>query len=226
MMVFPYEGVYIGLVQMFHKERDTCRLEIELAVSRDTVHFTRVGDGAAFLPVGAEGSWDRFDNSLPTNSPLPVGDTPRFYYGGRSYRHSPYNGPAFPYHGKDAENRVGPSGWRRFREIGSSRCAGRADEGRIVTPPLRLAAGDSTSTSTPPGVDPSRSARPGRSRCRPKRASTATRSTYRSMGARQPDGIDGPVTLQITLRRCRGVRVVVPVSCMHARRRFAGCRVA
>ncbi|MBN2310215.1 MAG: hypothetical protein JXR94_14670 [Candidatus Hydrogenedentes bacterium] len=93
MLVFPYEGVYIGLVQMFHNQEDTCHLDIQLAVSRDGVAFARVGDRTPFIPCGGVGEWDRFNNSLANNPPLRVDDELRFYYGGRTYRHSPYEGP-------------------------------------------------------------------------------------------------------------------------------------
>jgi hypothetical protein len=92
MMVFPYESVYIGLIQIFHNQPDQSHLDFQLAVSRDTIHFERVGDRTTFLPCGGIGEWDRFNNSIATNPPIRVGNELRFYYGGRSYRHGPYNG--------------------------------------------------------------------------------------------------------------------------------------
>jgi len=52
MLVFPYESVSIGLVQVFHNRPDACHLDIQLAVSRDSVHFTRVGRREPFIPIG------------------------------------------------------------------------------------------------------------------------------------------------------------------------------
>jgi hypothetical protein len=52
-----------------------------------------VADRSPFIPLGPVGSWDRFNQSLATNPPIAAGDELRFYYGGRSYRHSPYAGP-------------------------------------------------------------------------------------------------------------------------------------
>ncbi len=92
MNVFPYEGLYIGLVQMFYNREDACYLDIQLAVSRDGVSFTRVGDRTSFIPVGPVGEWDRFNTSVANNPPIRVGDDLRFYFGGRTYRHSPYQG--------------------------------------------------------------------------------------------------------------------------------------
>ena len=95
MKVFPYEGIYIGLVQVFHATPDDSTLDVQLAVSRDSVHFERVGERErdVFIPLGPAGSWDRFNLSLANNDPIPAGDDLRIYYGGRMYRHGPYNGP-------------------------------------------------------------------------------------------------------------------------------------
>lgn len=130
MMVFPYEGVYIGLVQVFHKELDTCRLELQLAVSRDTRHFTRVGDRAPFIPVGPKGSWDQYNNSAATSPPLEVGDELWFYYGGRSNPHSPYQAA-----GAVKRACIGLATVPRDRFASLS--AGE-QSGQIVTKPLRL----------------------------------------------------------------------------------------
>lgn len=93
MKVFPYEGIYIGLVQVFHATPEDSTLDVQLAVSRDTIHFTRVGDRGLFLALGPIGSWDRFNLSLANNDPIVMGDQLRFYYSGRMYRHNPYAGP-------------------------------------------------------------------------------------------------------------------------------------
>src|SRR6185436_2464180 len=93
MKVFPYEGIYIGLLQVFHATPDQSTLDIQLTASRDGINFTRVADRGVFIPLGAAGSWDRFNHSLANNDPIAVGDELRIYYGGRMYRHGPYNGP-------------------------------------------------------------------------------------------------------------------------------------
>ena len=93
MSVFPYEGLYIGLVQVFHNQPETCHLDIQLAVSRDGERFERVGDRSPFLPVGGVGEWDRFNTAMANSLPVLVNDELRFYFSGRGYRHSPYRGP-------------------------------------------------------------------------------------------------------------------------------------
>jgi len=134
MQVFPYESVYIGLVQAFHNQPDTCFLDLQLAVSRDSVHFTRVGERRPFIPVGPVGSWDRFNNSVANNPPIPVGDELRFYYGGRTYRHSPYQGD-------DKGERGGGIGFGTIRRDRFVSLSASFDGGRIVTKPLTLQGG-------------------------------------------------------------------------------------
>jgi len=131
MLVFPYESVYIGLVQMFHNHPDSSLLDIQLAVSRDTVNFERVGNRATFIPVGGVGEWDRYNNSLANNPPIEVGEELRFYYGGRTYRHGPYDGP----------DNGEPGGGIGFATIQRDRFVSLEasfDGGEIVTRPMVL----------------------------------------------------------------------------------------
>jgi len=136
MLVFPYESVYIGLVQTFHNQPDACHLDIQLAVSHDSVHFARVADSAGkrvtFIPCGPVGSWDRFNNSLANNPPIPIGDELRFYYGGRTYRHSPYQG-------KDKGEPGGGIGLATIVRDRFVSLAAPFEGGQIVTKPLKLA---------------------------------------------------------------------------------------
>jgi hypothetical protein len=135
MMVFPYESLYIGLVQVFHATPETCYLDVQLAVSRDSLHFTRVADRAPFIPVGSVGSWDRFNHSLANNPPIPVGDEFRFYYGGRTYRHTPYKG-------KDTGPKAGGIGLATIKKDRFVALQGSFDGGQILTKPLKLLGSD------------------------------------------------------------------------------------
>lgn len=142
MKVFPYAGLYIGLVQVFMALPDQSALHVELAVSRDSVHFTRVGDSPggnapavgrpAFIPLGEVGSWDRFNHSLANNDPLVVGDELRFYYGGRTYRHTPYKG-------KDTGPTRGGLGFATIKRDRFVALQASYDGGEIVTRSLKIA---------------------------------------------------------------------------------------
>ncbi len=131
MAVFPYGSAYIGLVQRFHNRPGDVYLDIQLAVSHDSVHFTRVEGRSPFIPCGPVGSWDRFNNAIANNPPIEVDGKLRFYYSGRTYRHSPYDGP-------DKGESGGGIGFAtiprdRFVSLGAS-----FDGGALVTKPLRL----------------------------------------------------------------------------------------
>jgi len=137
MAVFPYEGLYIGLVQMYHAFPGDNTLDVQLAVSRDAVCWHRVGNRETFLPLGGVGEWDRFNQSL-ASSPVMVGDELRIYYGGRTWRH-----PALgkPYEGADSGpiwSGIGMAAVKRDRFV----ClAASFDGGWVETPDLYLPEG-------------------------------------------------------------------------------------
>jgi hypothetical protein len=141
LLVFPYESVYIGLVQTFLALPDDPALDVQLAVSRDGVHFARVEDRtpgesprtsrSPFLVNGPVGSWDRFNQSLASNPPIAAGDELRFYYGGRTYRHAPYEG-------KDTGPRAGCIGLATIQRDRFVSLDASFDGGEIVTRPLKL----------------------------------------------------------------------------------------
>jgi len=132
MNVFPYGAQYVALVQRFQSRPEDVFLDLQLGVSQDTVHFERVGNRTPFIPCGEVGSWDRFNNSAANNPPIEVGDELRFYYGGRTYRHSPYEGA-------DKGVSGGAIGFAsilrdRFVSLGAS-----FDGGTVVTRPVTIA---------------------------------------------------------------------------------------
>ena len=131
MQVFPYESIYIGLVQVFHNRPEGTHLDLQLAVSHDSVHFSRVGDRTPFIPCGGVGSWDRYNNSAANNPPIEVGDELRFYYGGRTYRHGPYNGP-------DKGRSGGYIGFATVKRDRFVSLDASFDGGTILTKPLQL----------------------------------------------------------------------------------------
>jgi len=131
MKVFPYESLYIGLVQIFHARPEACYLDVQLAVSHDSLNFTRVADRTPFIPVGPIGSWDRFNHSLANNSPILIGDELRFYYGGRTYRHTPYKG-------KDTGPGRGGIGFATIKRDRFVCLQASFDGGQVLTKPVRL----------------------------------------------------------------------------------------
>jgi len=88
MNVFPYKGIYLGLVQRYISEPGIGTIDIQLAISRDGVNFEHPFR-EPFFPLGEIGTWDRFILLNMSGPPQVNGDELRFYYGGRAHRHRP-----------------------------------------------------------------------------------------------------------------------------------------
>ena len=130
MAVFPYEGLYLGLVQIYHAYPGNNTVEIQLAVSRDCLQWKRLGNRQTFITLGGIGQWDRFNNSV-ASAPVLLDDEIRFYYSGRSYRHKPYaeddSGPL--------RSAIGFASIKRDRFVG---CGASFDGGAITTKPMLI----------------------------------------------------------------------------------------
>lgn len=100
---FPYEGLYIGLPMMYYPtgldlpaRNNTDGFQIiQLAMSRDLVHWSRLGDRAAFIGPsridhGLVGVFDRGEITAPGH-PLEIGDELWFYYTGFKSRMDLYS---------------------------------------------------------------------------------------------------------------------------------------
>ena len=129
---FRYGDYWIGMLTFFNHEADHCMLWPTLAWSLDGVKWTRHRE--PFIPLGASGEWDRFNNSVATQ-PLVVGSELWFYYSGRTYRHGPYAG-------KDQGPVWGAIGLARLRLDGFASLDASFDGGTLVTRPFILPAGE------------------------------------------------------------------------------------
>ena len=129
---FDYEGMYLGLAQMFYSHPDDGLLDIQLTSSRDGWKWQRVANRAIFIPLGEVGEWDRFNQSI-AGRPMQVGDELWFYYAGRTSRH-------FPYIGRDTEGKSGRNniGVAMLRLDGFVSLDAGFDGGTILTKPLLL----------------------------------------------------------------------------------------
>jgi hypothetical protein len=93
MQVWPYEGLYIGLISVFDasgmapagNQDGLCHLQ--LAVSRDLRNWTRVADRQIFIGLGAKGAWDDSMILGISNAPVVLDDTIRIYYNGFAVSH-------------------------------------------------------------------------------------------------------------------------------------------
>ncbi len=129
MSVFPYQGVYIGCVQMFYGLKDQGNLDIQLAVSRDGRQFTRVEPRDPFIAEGRVGAWDRFNIATGDLPPIEVKDELWFYYSGRTYRHSPYEGD-------DTGPKNGAIGLAKIKRGRFVSLEASFDGGKIITKPF------------------------------------------------------------------------------------------
>ncbi len=100
--VFPYEGLYIGMPMMYYptgtslparNNTDGFHL-IQLAMTRDLVNWTRLGDrqpfiGPSRIDKGRVGVYDRIELCV-TNRPVERGDELWFYYAGLKWRDPVY----------------------------------------------------------------------------------------------------------------------------------------
>jgi hypothetical protein len=91
--VFPYEGVYLALIPVFHHWRGSSNGawpstgDIQLAVSRDGRHFFRPGDRKPYLTTGRDGAWDS-KWIYPVLRPVRMGDELWIYYFGTNHDHA------------------------------------------------------------------------------------------------------------------------------------------
>ncbi len=134
--VFPYEGVYLALIPVFHHWRGSgantfpSTGDVQLAVSRDARHFTRPGPRRAFLTTGMDGSWDS-KWIYPVLRPVRMGDELWIYYMGTNHDHA---------------GRVDPKSVREESAItrailrldGFVAAEADYEGGSLLTPPLRF----------------------------------------------------------------------------------------
>ena len=79
--VFPYGGIYLGYLMMYHVGRDRT-VDCELAWSPDSVQWRRVRPGVPFLKLGAKGSYDGGTIYAQAGPPVVQDGRLRIYYGG------------------------------------------------------------------------------------------------------------------------------------------------
>jgi hypothetical protein len=129
---FPYEGMYLGLLTVFHPEPlDNIYLDLQLISSRDGRSWSRVGDRTPFLPVGRRDiDWDFGFHSPSSGPPIRVGDELWFYYSGRAYRH--------PVDGQGREPNKGAIGLAKLRLDGFVSMDAGGAEGTLTTVPFRF----------------------------------------------------------------------------------------
>ena len=83
-----YEGLYLAMIWVYHEGTDGT-IDTQLAVSRDGLSWTRVGDRAVWLALGDEDSWEG-GMARSTERIINRGEELYIYYCGV---HGPHGGP-------------------------------------------------------------------------------------------------------------------------------------
>ena len=128
---FPYEGLYLGMLWVFHISSskvasDDGLIDIALVSSRDvTHHWDRLGDREPFIPLGEPDAWDS-GMLFTASAPVRVGDELWIYYGGANRSH---------YYVEDPE-RATAIGLAKLRLDGFVSLDADEDGGFVVTEPL------------------------------------------------------------------------------------------
>jgi hypothetical protein len=140
MAVFPYEDIYLGMLERWYDNPDL--IEVQLAWSHDGRNWQRPAVRQAF--IGPQYPWNKGWNSCANTAPVRVGNQLWFYFGGRSAAH-----------GRELPRSYGAIG---LATTGVDQFAAiRADfsEGRLITKPMTWPGGDlvlrSTHTRYPAG---------------------------------------------------------------------------
>jgi hypothetical protein len=126
MPIFEHEGVFLGLVTMFHVPTDT--VQTELAWSPDTVRWERIDAGSPVLALGPAGSPD--SGCAYAAAPVFGKDEIRIYYGASNGPHSGWRDGFF------CLARMRPDGFAAFQPSSAG------SPGVVVTRPLRVASED------------------------------------------------------------------------------------
>ncbi len=125
MPVFQYEELYLGLLRSYKKPGDET-IDIQLAVSRDGIHWDRVANQQTFLPLGPKGTWD--SGMLFTAPPVVRNGQIEIYYGG-------WDGP------HNASERNGAIGLATLRKDGFVSLDAGNEPGELVTKPMKNSSG-------------------------------------------------------------------------------------
>jgi hypothetical protein len=133
-----YEGLYIGLLWIFHIEpkghlgggRDVGSIDIQLVSSRDGKEWNRVCDREVFMSNGPKGEWDSRIIQAACRF-LTQGDRHLIFYNGTPYRH-----------GKGRRSGNSQIGMASLRRDGFVCIAAGNEEGTLVTGEFSRPPGD------------------------------------------------------------------------------------
>ena len=147
---FTYESVALGYLEMFYMGKDDSRhrrLDAQLTISHDGLHWQRALERQTFLNYGPIGSWDGGWVCPTSNAPIRVGDKLYIYYQGRRTFHWGTQRRSFEQEGETYEindpafGHIGSIGLSFLRVDGFASMNAAAIPGTLITKPLLIATG-------------------------------------------------------------------------------------
>lgn len=133
MSVFPYAGMYVGLLERWYDHPDV--IEVQLAWSHNGVDWQRPQARQAF--IGPAYPWNKGWNSCANTQPIRMANQLWFYFGGRSEAH-----------GRETPRSYGAIGLATAGVDQFAAIRGDFSEGRLVTKPMTWPGGDLILTCT------------------------------------------------------------------------------
>ena len=138
MMVIPYEGMYIGLLELYRDVVRDVEINLQLTSSRDGLNWDRVADRATFLPAGDFGEWDPHFTTF-SDVPIIFKDEMWFYYGARRFKEERAVSDSKP---KTLLPVTGATGLAKLRRDGFCSIGADCSGGSLTSIPLLLPEGD------------------------------------------------------------------------------------
>jgi hypothetical protein len=147
---FQYESMILGYLEMFYNGENDVRfrrLDTQLAVSHDGVHWERALNRAVVLPFGLIGSWDGGWAFPSSNPPIRFNNKLYVYYQGRRTFHWGTRPRPFIQDGKTYQindpqyGHVGSIGVAFLRVDGFASMNAKGEPGIIRTKPLSIPKG-------------------------------------------------------------------------------------
>ena len=146
MRVLPYEGCYVGFLNVYHEftgddrfmEGFNYTMDTQLTFSRDGRQWTRVGNRHLFM-VGSPGTWD--EKRIYLDDAVVVGDQIRLYYRGSNIPHRGIGDLMGTE--RNGQTLIGDAlGMATLRLDGFASISAQEEEGSLTTNPFHFEGGD------------------------------------------------------------------------------------
>ena len=128
-----YGSNYVGFMSVFYLNPQS--IDIQLATSRDGIHFTRVCRGQPFIPSGPHGYYDYMAMCCSQPEPIIVDDTVYLYYATDNFSHAADFANTDP---ELMQSGVGLATFKRDRFVSLETGGRNSEPCRVVTKPFTV----------------------------------------------------------------------------------------